>query len=83
MDVDQLWEFLFESGFIYPKKYDLVQTYRQTMKETYRKLYHDNPEIIAQMTYQRNGQIYGHVSMIRSYEADTGWFITLPQAAQQ
>ena len=68
VDVDQLWEFLFESGFIYPKKYDLVQTYRQRMKETYRRLYRDNPEIIAQMTYQRNGRIYGHVSMIRSYE---------------
>ena len=68
VDVDQLWEFLFESGFIYPKKYDLMQTYRQSIKETYRKLYCDNPEIIAQMTYQRNGRIYGHVSMIRSYE---------------
>jgi len=68
VDVDQLWEFLFASGFIYPKKYALVQSYRQDMKETYRKLYRDNPEIIAQMTYQRNGRIYGHVSMIRSYE---------------
>jgi hypothetical protein len=68
VDVDQLWEFLFESGFIYPKKYDLVQTYRQRIKETYRKLYRDNPEIIAQLTYQRNGRIYGHVSMLRSYE---------------
>ena len=68
VDVDQLWEFLFESGFIYPKKYDLVQAYRQPMKEIYRRLYRDNPEIIAQMTYQRNGRIYGHVSMVRSYE---------------
>jgi len=68
VDIDQLWEFLFASGFIYPKKYDLVQSYKQLMKETYRKLYHDNPEIIAQMTYQQNGRIYGHVSMIRAYE---------------
>ncbi len=68
VDVDQLWEFLFESGFIYPKKYNLVQSYRRHIKETYRKLYRDNPEIIAQLTYQRNGRIYGHVSMIRSYE---------------
>ena len=68
VDVDRLWEFLFESGFIYPKKYDLVQAYRQPMKETYQRLYRDNPEIIAQMTYQRNGRIYGHVSMVRSYE---------------
>ena len=68
VDVDQLWEFLFESGFIYPKKYDLVQAYRQPMKETYRRLYCDNPEIITQITYQRNGRIYGHASMIRSYK---------------
>jgi len=68
VDVDQLWEFLFESGFIYPKKYDLVQAYRQPMKETYRRLYRDNPEIITQITYQRNGRIYGHASMLRSYK---------------
>lgn len=68
VDGDCLWEFLFESGFIYPKKYALVQAYREPMKETYRKLYHNNPEIIAQMTYQWNGKIYGHVSMVRSYE---------------
>jgi hypothetical protein len=68
VDADRLWEFLFESGFIYPQKYDLVQSYRQSMKETYQRLYRDNPEIIAQMTYQRNGRIYGHVSMVRSYE---------------
>ena len=68
VDVDQLWKFLFESGFIYPKKYDLVHANRQSMKETYRRLYRDNPEIITQVTYQRNGRIFGHVSMIRSYE---------------
>ncbi|HEY5497987.1 MAG TPA: PilZ domain-containing protein, partial [Syntrophales bacterium] len=48
VDVDQLWEFLFESGFIYPKKYGLVQAYRDPMKEIYRRLYHDNPEIFTQ-----------------------------------
>jgi hypothetical protein len=68
VDVDQLWQFLFESGFIYPKKYDLVQANRQPMKEIYRRLYRDNPEFIAQMTYQRNGRIYGHISMVHSYE---------------
>jgi hypothetical protein len=68
VDADQLWEFLFESGFIYPKKYDLVQSYRQSMKETYQRLYRDNPEIITQITYQRNGRIYGHASMVRSYK---------------
>jgi len=68
VDVDELWKFLFESGFIYPKKYDLVQARRQHMKEIYRKLYRDNPEFIAQMTYRKNGRIYGHISMIHAYE---------------
>jgi len=68
VDVDQLWEFLFESGFIYPKKYNQVQTYRQPIKEIYRKLYRDNPEIFTQVTYQQNGRIYGHLSVVRSYE---------------
>jgi hypothetical protein len=68
VDADQLWKFLFESGFIYPKKYNLLQSHRQPMKEFYRRLYRDNPEFIAQLTYQRNGRIYGHISMIHSYE---------------
>ena len=68
VDVNQLWEFLFESGFIYPKKYKQVKTHRQLIKETYRKLYRYNPEIITQVTYQRNGRIYAHMSWVRSYE---------------
>jgi len=67
VEVDRLWEFLFESGFIYPRKYDLVHSYRDSMKETYRRLYRYNPEIITQITYQQNGQIYGHASMVLSY----------------
>ena len=68
VDADRLWEFLFDSGFIYPGKYDMVHSYRHSLKETYRRLYRDNPEIITQITYQRNGRIYGHASMVRAYE---------------
>ena len=67
VDPDQLWEFLFDSGFIYPQKYTMVQANRQPMKLTYQQLYRDNPEITTQITYQQNGRIYGHASMIRSY----------------
>ncbi|PKN64056.1 MAG: pilus assembly protein PilZ, partial [Deltaproteobacteria bacterium HGW-Deltaproteobacteria-12] len=67
VDADHLWEFLFDSGFIYPQKYNIVQVNRQLMKQTYQRLYRDNPEITTQITYQRNGRIYGHASMIRSY----------------
>ncbi|NLD81358.1 MAG: hypothetical protein BWX99_01493 [Deltaproteobacteria bacterium ADurb.Bin151] len=67
VDADRLWEFLFDSGFIYPQKYNIIHANRQMMKQTYQRLYRDNPEITTQITYQRNGRIYGHASMIRSY----------------
>ena len=66
--IDELWEFFFESGFIYPMKYRLIKTHRDEFKETYRKLYLENPEIAVHFTYRKNGRIYGHVSMVRAYE---------------
>jgi hypothetical protein len=68
LDMDALWEFFFDTGFIYPKKYRLIQSHRDVFKETYRKLYQENPEIAKHFTYQRSGRIYGHISMIRAYE---------------
>ncbi|MDB9822461.1 PilZ domain-containing protein [Deltaproteobacteria bacterium] len=68
VDMDALWEFFFDTGFIYPKKYRIIQSNRDVFKETYRKLYQENPEIAKHFTYQKNGRIYGHVSMIRAYE---------------
>ncbi len=68
INMDVLWNFLFDSGFIYPKKYHFIQPYKDSIKETYRKLYQEMPEIAAHMTYQENGCIYGHVSMVKAYE---------------
>ena len=67
-DMDALWEFLFESGFIYPMKYRLIKSYRENFKEIYRKLYKESPEIARHFTYQNNGRIYGHMSMVKAYE---------------
>ena len=67
VDSDRLWEFLFDCGFIYPKKYSLVQANRHHIKKTYQQLYRHNPEITGQLTYQQNGRIYGHASIVRSY----------------
>ena len=66
--MDELWEFFFESGFIYPEKYGVLSFNRDSFKETYTKLYHNKPEISKHFTYQRNGRIYGHISMVRAYE---------------
>jgi hypothetical protein len=68
VDLDALWEFFFGSGFIYPKKYSLAYSHREDFKETYNRLYGEESDIAKHFTYQRNGRIYGHVSVVRAYE---------------
>ena len=62
-----------KTNFIYPKKYKYIQTVRDSFQETYRKLYEENLEIAKHFTYQKNGRIYSHISMIRAYER--AWMI--------
>ena len=73
VDLDALWEFFFHTGFLYPKKYRLVQSHREDFKETYRRLYQETPEISRHFTYQKGGRIYGHISMVRAYQR--AWMI--------
>lgn len=68
VDLDALWEFFFDTGFIYGEKYQHLQHYRNTFKETYRKLYQESPEIASHFVYEENGKIYGHMSMVHAYE---------------
>jgi hypothetical protein len=74
MEMDALWEFFFETGFIYPKKYHLIQTSREEFKETYRKLYRDDQEIEAHFTYQENDKIYGHVAI---FSLPAAWVVLI------
>ena len=73
VDMDALWEFFFETGFIYPKKYDLIQPQKEKFKQTYQDLYNNNPEISRHFVYQKNGRIFAHISMVRAYER--AWLI--------
>jgi hypothetical protein len=73
VDMEALWEFFFESGFIYPTKYRLMQSRREDFKQTYRKLYQENPEMAKHFTYQEKGRIFGHISMVRAYQRS--WMI--------
>ncbi|MFC1856774.1 hypothetical protein ACFL9U_01965 [Thermodesulfobacteriota bacterium] len=68
VDLDDLWHFLFETGFIYPEKYRHICGHPEEFKQTYQKIYNENPEIARHFTYQKNGRIYGHISLIRAYE---------------
>ncbi len=73
VDMEELWEFLFDADFIYPEKYQLLQDSRELLKETYRKVYQDNLELSRHFTYEKNGSIYAHIAMLRAYER--AWMI--------
>lgn len=73
VDMDALWRFFFETGFIYPKKYALMCADKERFKETYEKLYVENPHIARHFVCQDKGIIQAHISIIRFYE-DT-WLI--------
>ncbi len=73
LDIDSLWNFFFESNFIYPEKYKFLQSYKAEIKETYKKLYTQQPDIARHFTYQDGGYIASHLAMIRFYE--NSWLI--------
>ena len=73
VEMDALWEFFFDTGFINAEKFENIRSHRNEFKETYRKLYRDNPEIARHILYKKNGKIYSHVAMIHAYEPS--WLI--------
>lgn len=73
VDMEALWDFFFETGFIYPKKYEFIQTKKEDIKATYQKLYQGNPRIASHFIYQQNGRILAHMAMLRFY--DRSWLI--------
>jgi hypothetical protein len=66
VDMDALWSFFFESGFIYPSKYLSMEAHKKDFKRTYEKLYLQSPSITRHFIFQDRGALFGHMSMIRS-----------------
>lgn len=73
VNMDSLWELFFDSGFIYPDKYGILSSFADNIKETYRKLYGEGQDIFTHITYQDQGMIYAHMSMVKAYESS--WII--------
>ena len=68
VDLDALWKFFFEVGFVYPEKYAFIHANKEKFKETYEKLYIQSPTIARHFMYKDKGIIQGHISMLRLYE---------------
>jgi len=73
VDLDDLWRFFFESGLIYPEKYEFIQANKDRIKATYSKIYNESPKIARHFIYQDKDEILGHLAMIRFYERS--WMI--------
>jgi hypothetical protein len=68
VDMDALWNFFFDSGFIYPKKYVFLEANKEKIKAIYEKLYNQNQKIARHFIYKEKDRILGHLAMIRFYE---------------
>jgi hypothetical protein len=66
--MEALWDFFFQTGFIYPQKYGFLQQHKAEVKETYQRLYSEAPTIARHFVYQDKGRILGHMAMVRFYE---------------
>jgi len=73
VDTEALWDFLFDTGFIYPEKYRLLQQHKEQVKLTYEKIYKNNPRIARHFIYEDKGVILGHMSMLRFYK--NSWLV--------
>jgi hypothetical protein len=68
VDLERLWRFFFESGFIYPEKYSLLQRQKEDIRSTFEKLYAQRNNVARHFIYQKDDDILGHLSMVRFYE---------------
>jgi len=73
VDMDQLWQFFFETGFIYPEKYGHIKENKEKYRELYEKLYTQNPRIARHFIYQERSTILGHMATVRFFE--NSWLI--------
>ena len=70
---DELWNFLFETGFIYQKKYRMFLENKEGIRKTYEKLYLEKPTISRHFTCHDQNRLIGHLSTIKF--SDNSWLV--------
>ena len=68
VDLDELWHFFFESGFIYPRKYSVLSQDQNPIRKTIERLYTKNTSISRHFFYQEDNQIKGHIALLRVFD---------------
>jgi hypothetical protein len=67
VDPEDLFEFFFETGFLYPHKYAEIAANREAFRKAYGKLYDQGTDIARHFVYQDCGRILGHFSTLRVF----------------
>lgn len=65
--LNDLWDFFFETGFVYPEKYAFIEANKKKIRHVYEKIYTRHPSIARHFVRQENGRILGHMATIRFY----------------
>jgi len=73
IEIDSLWDFFFESGFLYPKKFENIHQFKTDLVKTYEILYTQHPDIARHFICKARDLIQAHMSSIRFYE--NSWLI--------
>ncbi len=67
IDPAALFEFFFETGFLYPHKYAEIADRREEVTRSYMTLYGKGANLGRHFVYQHAGQILGHFSSLRVF----------------
>lgn len=67
-DFDLLWEFLFETNFIYQSKRKQIQNKSREILETYHRLISTDNPIVKKVVFKEESEIKGHLSALRYYD---------------
>jgi len=73
IEIDTLWDFFFESGFIYPKKFRHINQFKSDLIKTYKILYTQQNDMARHFICKTQDRIQAHMSSIRFYESS--WLI--------
>ena len=67
-DIDDMWEFFFDTGFIYPSKYAFFRQHKSPIKRSVEKLYRNYACISRHFIFRDKGAVMGHMALQRVYE---------------
>ncbi len=67
-DYDRLWEFYFETGFIYGGKRKQIQAHAAKCFNTFQKLLQSNTPLLKKILYREGDEIKGHINAVRFFD---------------